>query len=277
MKLVFASFLLVITPFIVGCKTLYPMKLNAMADNKQGEFLYAGKETVSSHKTHYVSVAPYRGVCSATGKTSYVIFVQNLGASDIDFSLQNVSIEFQENSGIELSKSIPLQSYDDLLGEIEVKERNQKNAFSWAAVGAVNVISSVVNFVVNDKDKQKDTAKTNVALLDQAQDKTYSPELVKKNDKTFRHNLDKFASQSNSKKEMLNSVFITSQTISPGQYFGGLVVSDTREMNHKDEGVFKMKVLVDGEEHIFSVARSQHKPERSRIGEQQPTLASRNL
>ena len=50
------------------------------------------------------------------------------------------------------------------------------------------------------------------------------------------------------------------QTISPGQGHGGLVVTETRSFNHKDEGNFEIIVSIGGEEHIFTVNRSLHTP-----------------
>jgi len=262
MKLLFMINLLALSLLLQGCKTLHPMRMSAIPNDQQEEFVVEGKEAVSSVKTHYVSLSPYREFCSATGKTSYVLFVQNMGKEKIEFGPQNVNIEFHDKTNGLATKSIQLQTYNEILGEIETKERNKKNALTWAAVGAANIFSAVSDFISNDDEKDHANKNSNASKVqanliasERVNSEALSPELAQKNDESFRHFLNQFSNQAKSKRDILDNVFMTSQTIQPGQHHGGLIVSNTKVMNQTEEGVFTMTVMVGGESHVFSVDR----------------------
>jgi hypothetical protein len=61
----------------------------------------------------------------------------------------------------------------------------------------------------------------------------------------------------NRQMAMVEELVLKPQKLLPGEGGGGLVVCETRSMDFKTEGNFRVVVSVDGEEHNFTFNRSQ--------------------
>ncbi|MBM7457310.1 hypothetical protein HNR62_003222 [Oceanisphaera litoralis] len=80
--------------------------------------------------------------------------------------------------------------------------------------------------------------------------------LANQNSQNFRSSLDSIAARVQNKRQIIEQLVMKAQTIPPGNGHGGLIVTDTRKLNHKIEGDFEVVVKVGNEEHIFVVNRS---------------------
>jgi hypothetical protein len=269
--------------FIQGCTTLHYMKINVVETEGQRVIYNDGKETVLSLKKHFVTLTPYRELIVANGKTLFIIFIQNFGSDLITISSANISVTFEGNTEKWISQRINVQSYNELLLEIVAEETSQRRAAAWMAVaGAINAqnaarsTSTTYNSgnaygsysansygtYANNPYSMNTTGNLNSSFSGYSTTTTYDPakaqELANQNNQNIINNLNNIAAQSKSRREFLEAFVMKSQTIMPGQSYGGLVYCDTRAMNHKVEGNFKVVISVDGEDHIFNISRHFH-------------------
>jgi len=252
--------------------------------NSSQNFIYNdGKETLISKKTHYVSLAPYRILNNSTANTSYVVFVQNLGNTPITVSSDSVKVSLQEKStkGETEERKIPVLSYTELMLEIEQQEEKQRRAAAWAAVaGAINASTAAYSTSTtyssgNAYGSYSGNSYGNYGYTPYSATTygnysgsysgistttTYDPAkaqaLANQNSQNFRNNLDSIAANAQSSRQLIEQLVMKAQTISPGQGHGGLVVTDTRQLNHRIEGDFEVVVSVADEQHIFTVNRA---------------------
>lgn len=103
---------MVIIFFLQGCGLYKTMEMSAVPSPNQREEY---KETITSQKKHFVSLAPYRQYNPANGNTAFILFVKNCGESPVDISVSNVSATFFENAPKWTTRDLRVLSKDDLL------------------------------------------------------------------------------------------------------------------------------------------------------------------
>jgi len=277
--------ILLIIMFVIlqGCSSVYYMKMDAVETDGQKVIYNDGKETIVSQMTHFVSLAPFRELNSANGKTSFILFVQNLCDEPITVSNDNVSVTFRGTTEKWASQNIKVQSYNDIILEIESEEAKQRSAAAWLAVanainaqnaarststtynsGSVygNYNANSYGTYANNPYSMNTMGNLSGTYSGFSTTTTYDPakaqELTNQNNQNFRNNLNNIAAQAQSSRQLIDALFMKAQTIMPGQSHGGLVVSDTRSMNQEVEGNFEVVVSVGKEEHRFIINRSFH-------------------
>ena len=264
-----------------GCSSVYYMKMEAVKTDGQKVIYNDGKETLVSQKTNFVSLAPYRELNLANGKTSFILFVQNMGEKPITVSKDNVSVTFKGTTEKWASQSINVQSYNDIILEIEAEEAKQRRAAAWLAVanainaqnaarsttttynsGSVygNYNANSYGTYANNPYSMNTMGNLSGTYSGYSTTTTYDPAkaqaLANQNNQNFRNNLNNIAAQAQSSRQLIDALFMKTQTIMPGQSHGGLVVSDTRSMNQEVEGNFEVVVSVGEEKHKFIINRS---------------------
>jgi hypothetical protein len=73
--------------------------------------------------------------------------------------------------------------------------------------------------------------------------------------KDLKIDIENMRAQNNLVRETLPLSALKTQTIMPGEDYGGLVVCDTRDMNDKTEGNLQIVLYVAGEKHEFTFNR----------------------
>lgn len=270
-----------------GCTTARYMEMDAVESADQTVVYNEGKETIVSQKKHFVSLAPYRELNPANGKTSFILFVQNFGDEPITIGSNNVSVIFEGNTEKWESQNINVQSYNELMLEIEAEEAKQRRAATWAAVaGAINAqnaakststtynsgtaygtynSNSYGSYATNPYSINT-TGNVSGSYSGYSTTTTYDPAkaqaLANQNSQNFQNNVTNIAAQAQSSRQLIETLVMKTQTIVPGQSYGGLVVTDTRAMNYKAEGNFLIVVSIDGEVHRFTINRSLHSSQK---------------
>jgi len=266
---------------IQGCNTVHYVKMAATPSSDQKVVYNDGKETIVSQKKHFVSLAPYHELNTASGKTSFVLFVQNLGEVPITVTSGKVSILFEGKTKEWASNPINVLSYNDMILEVEEEESSERTAAAWAAaLGAVSASmaatsttstyssgtaygtynsSSYGSYSYNPY-TMNTTGNMSGSYSGYSTSTTYDPAkaqaLANQNSLNFQNNLKDITAKAQSNRQLIERLVMKSQTIGPGQSHGGLVVADTRAMDQKVEGDFKIVVSVDEEKYEFAISRS---------------------
>jgi hypothetical protein len=206
------------------------MKMSAVATPEQ-EVGY--QETITSQKKHFVSLAPYRGRNAFDGTTSFILFVQNCGENPTNISNNNVSMIFEGKTKEWASRKISILSYDDLMNKLGGKMLREESAARWAVQTYYYDVYDMYGNYYWTEIRRKESPAYGIAI----------------------HELG----QLNRQMVLVEELVIKPQTLLPGENSGGLVVCDTRDMNDKVEGNFKVVVSVDDEEHEFTFSRNLYK------------------
>ncbi|WP_163836998.1 hypothetical protein [Spartinivicinus ruber] len=259
------------------------MKLDAVKYSDQSEIYNNGKKTIISQKKHFVALAPYQEIYYSNTKTSFVLFIQNMGEYPVTVSPDNVQVTFINNTPGQPQKNVKVQSYNEIMLEIEAEEARQRQAAAWTAIaGALNALSAATSTSTTyssgtgygsyNSNSYGTYANTPYSIntlgnvsgnySGYSTTTTYDPTkaqiLANQNNQNFRNNLNNIAIQAQSSRQFVEELVMQTQTIMPGGSHGGLVVTDTRDMNHKIEGAFQVVVTVDKEEHNFTINRKYH-------------------
>lgn len=266
-----------------GCNTISYVKMTPLAAPDQNIVFNEGKQTIISTKKHVVTLAPYRELNKASGRTSYVLFVQNLSDTPLTISDQNVFVELKVmKDGIESSSStINVLSYNQMILEIQKEEERQRRAAAWAAAaGAINASTSAYststsynsggvygNYNSNtygnyggSSYNAYSTGTYSGTYSGYSTTTTYDPAkaqaLANQNSQNYRNNLDRIAASANSSRQFVEQLVLRAQTLMPGDGVGGLIVTETRHLNHSIEGDFVVLVTVGDEKHEFLINRA---------------------
>lgn len=265
MKRVSILLILVFT-LLQGCTARY-MHMSSIACEGQQTLNEFGKETIISQKKHYVSLAPYREYKSTTDNTSYVLIVCNLGDEPISVGSENVSIIFNSHLDKWNLRPVKILSYNDLIREIEKEEAKRRRAATQAYATGPHSVLDV--YSSNPFRTYTIDPYTNIPIPAEYQQGAYlgispmptyqipaSQVVANQNSQFLRDNLESIAANARSSREFIDSTVMKTQTIFPGESYGGLIVSDTKKMNHRVEGTFEILVAIDGEDHLFKVGRT---------------------
>ena len=139
------SILIAVLFMLTGCNTTHNMRMTPIKSQEQTVIYNDGKQTITSSKYYFVSLAPYKSLNNSTSNTSYILYVQNLGSDPVTISSDNVNVRFKKRLEDGSVNEIPVSvlTYTDLLQEIQAEEKKQRNAAAWAAfAGALNAANS---------------------------------------------------------------------------------------------------------------------------------------
>ena len=206
------------------CAGYQAMKLSAVPSTEQQ---VGYRETITSQKKHFVSLAPYGKRNLPYSKTSFVLFVKNCGEDPINISTDNVSVIFKGSTNKWASQRIAVLSLDDLLNEA-IRERNQREMRLR--------LSSAQTYYYNVYDNYGNIVRT-VMRRGELPPAVY------------------ILGKPHKQMALIEELVIKTQTLLPGESDGGLVVFDTESMNSNVKGDFQVSVLIDGEEHKFTFDR----------------------
>ena len=205
------------------------MEMSAVLSPEQHE---GYKETITSQKKHFVSLAPYRENNPASSNTAFILFVKNCGDHPIDICTQNVSAEFFGNDPKWISRGITVFSPDDLMRVLEIEQHSNE-------VAARSSVKTY-NYYTYDAYGNITGSRTATRL------------------EPRYHSAVGILHEVKLGMQMVEELVLQPQTLPPGEGGGGLVVCDTRAMNSKIEGNFHLIVSVNGEQHEFTFSRRLH-------------------
>lgn len=245
---------------LLGCGTTHrnTKKIIAVASPEQ-EVGY--KETVTSQKKHFVSLAPYQEdrqdllfqyyLISQIGPykslmsssftwplTSFILFVKNCGEDPINISSHNISVIFEGKTEKQTPMEIKVLSYQDLIREMSLIEWSTEH----------ETAEDIRSYW--EERKYRENYDMQSRMLNGYYvnyDSRMSDDL---------NNLDNRLALMESKRQLIETLVLKPQTLMPGESSGGLVVCGTHNMNDKVEGNFKVAVSVNGEDHEFTFNRS---------------------
>ena len=225
MKVKISSILIISILVLQGC--VHTVKLAAVASPEQ-QIGY--KQTVTSQKKHFVSLAPYREQNPASGRTSFILFVKNCGEEPINIDINNVSVIFEGNTKEWASRKITVLSSNDLMNELNARIGGAESA---ARMGVKTYYYPIYDTYGNLTGTYAQNETT--PLYGLAMNELY---------------------QLNVQRMLVKELVMKSQTLQLEQSGGGLVVCNTRAMDDKTEGNFQVVVSLAGEEHKFTFNRS---------------------
>lgn len=211
-----------------SCATAPTPKVSAVAtmDQKVG---YG--DTIVSQKKHFVSFTPYTQLDSAVSnvglakdKTKFMLTVENCGSSPFEFNHKKISVFFVPDTDVSHPQSINVQSWQDFVDEMDSEyDKNEKQY----------IYSTLYNLYMQSE-----------VGLDVTED---LGDLV--------YDIEKMRDQNDVLQEMLPAVIIQEQRILPGKSYSGVLICDTSDLDSAIEGVFRILVTIDGEEHRFVFRR----------------------
>lgn len=281
-RLIYIPFILLCISLISGCAIKY-MDMNPEPLNNQ-KFIYDnGKKVVISQQKHYVSLAAFHNLNVANTKTSYSLSIQNLGQEPITFGTDNVCVLFFPTNGKGKTQVVRIQSYDELMREVDEYEAKQKGwaAFSYS-VDEMNIKSKATTttttntygtvqgqysgyssgMYANNPYSMNTTGNVSGSYDGVSKSTTYDPAkaevLAKQYEEEYRNKLNEISTYTNSIRQQIESLSMRTQTIMPGQSHYGVVTTDTRNMNCRIEGYFEITISVDDDVHTFKVNRTLH-------------------
>ena len=278
LPLLFISMILMMS----GCAVQF-MEMKPEPNGDQRVIYIDGRKTIVSEQKHYVSLSPFQELNNASGKTSYVVYIENLGQNEITVGSDNVSVNYVSLNEPSTNGTIHVQSYSELMQEVDDRERQQRTAAALSAfAGALNAQSAAYSTSTtnqfgsisgNYRGNSYGTYANNPYNMNTSgtysgsynglsTTSTYDPAkaqaLANQNNEIFRNNLNDIARNATSLRQQLDALFMKTQTIMPGKSNGGVVVTDTRGMNSSMEGYFQVMVSVEEDMHIFNVYRTLH-------------------
>lgn len=215
--------------FLQSCAPSQIIKMKAVGslDQKIG---YDG--TIVSQKKHLVSLTPYiklddtiTNLGVAKDKIKFFLTVQNCGEESISIGYDNILVIFEGNRKDWISNKIIIQSSDDFMNDFE-KEYNEKELkYIYSTLYEIYHLSLL-----------------NIGVMDKLEELKYDIEEMRLQNAVLR--------------EILPGIVMKPQTIMAGNSYSAIVVCDTRNLDPKIEGKFRIAVLVDGEEHRFTFNRN---------------------
>jgi len=192
--------------------------------------------TVTSHKKHFVSLSPYNRLANIYSKTDFLkdktmfmLTVQNGGEESINIGYENISVVFEGNNKEEALKNIVVQKSDDFLNHWENEYNDNERKYVYFIIDSTRRCAEI--------------------------DACNPMELLE----NLKYNLEAMRRENQALRETLPGILIKPQSLIPGAVCNGIIVCDSRDMDPKIEGRFKVTVSVDGEEHKFSFNRSLNK------------------
>lgn len=271
---------IVLLSSLAGCTSIQYVQMKAVKSAEQEVVYNNGKETLVSKKSHYVTLAPFKQVREAKETTAFVLFVYNLSAKPVNVSSDIVSVEYLDKATT-ASTPIKVLSYNDMIVAVEKEEEEQRRAAAWAAAaGAINASTAAysssstysagnVNGTYNantygnygrNSYSANTTGNYNGSYSGYSRTTTYDPAkaqaLANQNSQQFKDNLERIAANAQSNRQLIEQLVLKPQTVPAEQSYGGLIVADTRGLDHKNEGQFRIVVDIEGEQHIFTMSRT---------------------
>ena len=218
--------------FLQNCATSPTIKMAAVAtpDQKTG---YDG--TITSQKKHFVALSPYTKLNSAIPnfdlskyKTLFMMSFQNCGKEPFNITFDNITVIFESNDKELALKRINIQALDDFMNDLEEEYNDNEKEYIYSTLYEI-YLQSLSGFL-------------NMGKIED----------LKNDIKAMRW-------QNEMLRDMLPGVVMKPQITMPGGSYSGIVVCDTRAIDSKIEGNFKVVVSVDGEEHKFTFKRVLNK------------------
>jgi hypothetical protein len=231
--------LLVFFGLILFFQNCAPMivKIAGVASSDQKTDPYGA---VISEKKHVVSLSHYTEIDLAKGKTIFMMIVQNGGKIPISISSDNIMVIFEGNSKDWASKRINIQSLDEFMKDLEKDYHYDENR---TIAGILRIVD-----MAEDELKAKERAELREKELIVAM---VEPKIVRSiNEVKLKRK------QFEQLEDSVPEIIMKPQTILPNNSISGIVVCDTGELDPKVEGIFRVVVSIDGQEHRFSFTRS---------------------
>lgn len=213
---------------IQGCTDIKTMEISAVELPEQQ---VGYRETITSRKNHFVSVAPYRVQSFNHSRASFILCVKNCGNSPIEISPRDITVKFIEcaDDGVPRNIDIPIAGdltfppEKDLLNIETPADRNSRPRMIHYA----NLIGNTTYCTWRLDQPEKSLLRT---IANQ-----YLP---------------------GSQKERAGYLYFRARNLLPGESEDGLLIGDTGAMPPGITGTFQLVVSVNGEQHEFNFHRS---------------------
>lgn len=221
--------------FFQNCAPMMIVKIAGVASSDQKTDPYGA---VISEKKHVVSLSHYTEIDYVKGKTIFMMIVQNRGKNPISINSDNILVIFEGNSKDWASKMIKIQSLDDFMKDLERDYYNDENRIIAGMLRKVDIAADEIRQKREEREMEFVVAKLEPALFNSL------------------HKIELMRKEIEKLKEVVPEIIMKSQTVLPNNGISGIVVCDTGEMDPKIEGIFRVVVSIDGEQHTFSFTRS---------------------
>jgi hypothetical protein len=208
---------------IQGCTVSRPLKISAVASPEQ-EVGY--KETITSQKKHFVSVAPHSERFFSRSKASFILYIKNCGDSPIEIGTHDVIVGFSECIDDGDPRNINSPSAGDPTYPLN-RDFPKIEAAAYKK-SSTQIIRTPYVF-------------GNTAYI------TWRSDIPEKSLIRTIANQYRFGRQ----REVAKKLYFRPQTLLPGESESGLLVCDTRTMNPNTEGAYKLLVSISDEQHEF--------------------------
>lgn len=232
MKIKILFLLTVSILFLQSCATSTTTNMEAVASLDQ-KTAYDG--TIISQKKHFVSLSPYPELDNAIteiglakGKIKFMLSIQNGGEEPIDIGYDNISVIFQGADTDQAPSIINIQSVDDFMADFEKEYYEGEKEFIYSTLYEVWTLCEYGGM---------DSETSTYEMQD------------------FKDDLEDMRRQYEVLHEILPGVLLRQQDIMAGDSYTGVVICDTRDLDLKTGGRFRVTVSIDNEEHSFTFKR----------------------
>lgn len=198
------------------------------------------EDTITSKKKNFVSLAPYTKL-DFSNKTMFMLSIQNLGEEPIDISCDNISVIFENDNKDGSAYPISVQSLGDVMNDFKNASRANELRILKGVVGPYVCTNFAGRSVLTEEEKWGFDITPNYDEVDLHQGRMV---------------LERMHEQNQQILEAMPDFILSRQIIMPSESYSGVVVCDTRQADSAMEGIFKISVSVEDDEHTFAFNRS---------------------
>jgi hypothetical protein len=257
-------FLVAVALVVCGCAS--NDRISLVADQSQQALTRDGVPALVSSKRHVVMLRPASAVVQSRGRPTFVVAVYNPGKRPVEFHAAGISAQFNAASG---PASIHVYSYEELVGEVERKQR-------WAAFGAalqgVSASMAAANAgytrttglysgntygrytgSLNGSYSASTTGSFSATTYDSG--RAYAAQQYASAQTAA--NFAAIEAHGRQALDQLQNSILKDNTVLPGEWVGGIVVLDAPAKGGDGTATYRIDVNFAGEVHSFVVSQSK--------------------
>ncbi len=238
-KIISALFLLMV--FMYSCS---PVKVTGITSSDQKVF---EDESVISEKKHAVTMSHYTKIEEAEDKTIFKIIVENRGEEPVKISEDNISVIFEESGEKKALKKIELQPFDNFMKDLEREYYSEELTLELRVLRDMEWTLLMIAAAPLPENADMGELAYN---MEKALGEEFEPQFREMNE-----TIEDLHEDIKQLREVLPEIIMKPKTIKPGDVIIAIFICDTRDMDKKVKGNFKIKFFVDSEEHRFTFAR----------------------
>lgn len=242
-------------------------RISLVADQSQQALTRDGVPALVSSKRQVVMLRPASSVVQSRGRPTFVVAVYNPGKRPVEFHAAGISAQL--NSAASGPASIHVYSYEELVGEVQRKQR-------WAAFGAalqgVGASMAAANAgytrttglysgntygrytgSLNGSYSASTTGSFSATTYDSG--RAYAAQQYASAQTAA--NFAAIEAQGRQALDSLQGSILKDNTVLPGEWVGGIVVLDAPAKGGDGTATYRIDVSLAGEIHSFVVSQSK--------------------